>query len=498
MINNQLVTKILGMMKTCNLVTIAELYQNSQELFDNYIRYLGTSVKTQDVSSIVSLLDILPQEYKTVKSEIFDDFYIGYKLPQLNKEFDLLKIISDCVLNIELKTEEHIEDVKKQILRHKYYLCLLKRKICIFTFIEQTKTIYKLSDNDIVETDIYDLLKVVESLNNPIDKNIDFLFNPASYLISPFNKTDDFVNNNYVFTDRQEQIEKEIISSINNGESNFLITGSAGTGKTLLTYHFAKTLVLANKKVTIIHCGMLNAGHYRLISEFKWIIIPIKDWMKISEDTDVIVIDEIQRISLFQFNSIKEKYSKSVYIFCGDKKQTLNDEEIFFDKLEENIIDVKKFKLSTKIRTNEAAASFIRALFDKNQQINNSIDISRKISVKHFFKFEDAFSYILLKKDYQFITYTPSRYNSSKADLYQIGNCLNAHRVIGQEFENVLVLLDINFYYENNKLRARKIPGVPYPPTRMLFQQVSRTINSLEFVVLDNPKLFSEILEIFN
>ena len=484
-------------MKACNLITIAELYKNSPESFDAYLHYLKTEVKAQDITPLISLLERIPAEEQQEKSEIFDGFFIGYKLPQLNKEFDLLRINEDSVLNIELKTEEHFEDIKKQILRHKYYLNPIKKNVSIFTFVEKTNNVYKLSDNEIIKTDIATLLAEVKLQSNCYYKTIDFLFNPATYLISPFNKTEDFVNDNYFLTDRQEQIEKEIIDSIGKGKSFFLITGSAGTGKTLLTYHLAKKLRQTSKSVTIVHCGMLNNGHYKLINEYKWNIIPVKNYKTITSDTEVIIIDEIQRINFFQFNSMVDEHRNSVFIFSGDEKQILSDEENFFGKLEEN--DNKPlttYNLTKKIRTNEVVASFIYALFDKKKRVKNPNNFDDKISVKHFFKIEDVYSYITSKANYQFITYTPSLYKSSQFDLYQFEKSLTAHKVVGQEFENVIVLLDSSFYYDNNILKACNYPKVPYSVRKMLYQQVSRTINSLEIVVFDNPKLFSEILEI--
>ena len=53
------------------------------------------------------------------------------------------------------------------------------------------------------------------------------------------------------------------------------ITGSAGTGKTLLTYDIAKDLKEDRKKYLIIHCGLLNSGHDKLNDEHDWEIIPI-------------------------------------------------------------------------------------------------------------------------------------------------------------------------------------------------------------------------------
>ena len=73
-----------------------------------------------------------------------------------------------------------------------------------------------------------------------------------------------------------------------------------------------------------------------------------------------------------------------------------------------------------------------------------------------------------------------------------------AHEVVGQEFENVLVVLDNHFYYdEDKKLKAHKIQHNPYHPLKMFYQQITRTINKLEIVVIGNIELFNNIISIF-
>lgn len=71
--------------------------------------------------------------------------------------------------------------------------------------------------------------------------NIDDLFNPSDYLVSPFNSPEKFMNGGYFLTTQQEQICEQIEKRLSDRVTNFIaLTGSAGTGKTLLTYHIAK------------------------------------------------------------------------------------------------------------------------------------------------------------------------------------------------------------------------------------------------------------------
>ncbi len=74
-------------------------------------------------------------------------------------------------------------------------------------------------------------------------------------MISPFNTTNKFIEGKYFLTKHQEIIKNEIIKAIetNNQKKIFSISGTAGTGKTLLTYDIAKELHNIGKDVTIIH-----------------------------------------------------------------------------------------------------------------------------------------------------------------------------------------------------------------------------------------------------
>ena len=70
---------------------------------------------------------------------IFDGYYIGYSINQISKEFDLLRLSDDMVVNIELKQElslsddEKIQKILKQQSKNYYYLKALQRNIFIYS-----------------------------------------------------------------------------------------------------------------------------------------------------------------------------------------------------------------------------------------------------------------------------------------------------------------------------------------------------------------------------
>ena len=69
----------------------------------------------------------------------------------------------------------------------------------------------------------------------------------------------------------------------------------------------------------------------------------------------------------------------------------------------------------------------------------------------------------------------------------------NAHDVIGQEFSKVAFVMNDNFKYDGNRLAAKR--GY-YSAQGMLYQIVTRVIDELKIVVLDNPSLYLKLLEI--
>ena len=58
------------------------------------------------------------------------EFYYSFLLPKLGKEFDLLRISSDYIINIELKSRPvSTEAIKKQLIQNRYYLSMLGKTI---------------------------------------------------------------------------------------------------------------------------------------------------------------------------------------------------------------------------------------------------------------------------------------------------------------------------------------------------------------------------------
>ena len=69
--------------------------------------------------------------------------------------------------------------------------------------------------------------------------------------------------------------------------------------------------------------------------------------------------------------------------------------------------------------------------------------------------------------------------------------------MIGQEYDNVVMVLDDNFYYtDKGRLRAKEHPSGNYLFSKLLYQGLSRAKLRLCLVIVDNPDLFKKVLGI--
>lgn len=492
-------------MKEANLISVLNAFKNlSKNSFDLYLAYHSIQIKNEELTD----LDVLVGHLKALSKNIglFDKYFIGYSIPQIGKEFDLLRMDNETIVNIELKKKSTEEKIRAQLLRNKYYLSFLKKETYIYTFVADKKKLYILdTSNSLEEVNLRQLLGVLVSQDVKKLNSLDSYFNPSNYLVSPFNSTQEFIKGKYFLTKHQEEIKKEILNQLNLPTHSIIsIKGNAGTGKTLLTYDIAKD-VLHKRETIIIHCGYLNEGQISLRDDYGWNIIPAKEIM--SQDLSkyhLIIVDEAQRIYPNQLDHLISEVRKisNNLIFSYDGQQTLRKGEISNNVAEkiESKLSIKAFELTNKIRTNKEVASFIQCLFSKKRPLEKyKYD---NIELNYFDNYAEAKDFIeqLRTENWKIINYTPSKVSTLPYELHNLDNEPdNAHTVIGQEFNNVVAVIDEHFYYKSGALSTRNYKKNPYyHPTKMLFQIVSRTRIKLGVVIINNEEILNRCLEILN
>lgn len=492
-------------MRNINILSIIEAYRKlSNTLFKKLMNSYGitSGIKNYELNGIESFVDELLQANNNIS--IVNRYYLGYSIPQIGKEFDLLRFGHNYIINIEIKTESSIEKILKQQQKNKYYLSFLDKPLHIYTFISNENKLYKLvirnNGDEIEEITFNELCNILMSQEVVTFNNIDDLFNPSDYLVSPFNSPEKFMSEGYFLTVQQEQIYKEIQTKLSDTATNFIaLTGGAGTGKTLLTYHIAKETIQRGKKVLILHCAPLNSGHQILMDEYNWSIYMPK-YAPNTIDFDLIIIDEAQRMYPYQF----DKYIKEVRtlnkkcIFSYDEKQYLRDNEKQYhtkERIEKELL-CTPYKLTDKIRTNKEIAYFIRQLFNIKKNIPN-IDYTN-IELIYC---KDCYSaklllQELLERGWKTPNYTPGTRSFFHYEAYLSNDTESAHSVVGQEFNNVVVVIDESFKY--NSQGDLIADNTYYSQRQMLYQIITRTRKKLHIVIINNEVMLNRCIDILS
>lgn len=486
-------------MKSVNIFSITSIGDLS--ITQDCIKYLSTDAKDDEIK----VLQLLCRELRKRKADIpiGNDFFIGFQIPQISKEFDLLRV-GETVVNIELKTR-YTDKVCRQLQRNRYYLRFLQKPLALFTYCAKENKIFTLLEDDLVETNFDDLISALENLKGLYEGNIDDLFNPSDYLVSPFNSTEKFLNGEYFLTSQQEQITDKTLEAFARPAS-VSVKGVAGTGKSLLLYHMASLFKSRSEKFLIVHSGKLNNGHLKL-KNLGWPVVSIKElYEKLDNNREysVVFIDESQRMKHFQYETLMRyaQENNSLLVFCHDGLQTLSSSELC-----QNLSDVieetsdLKFELTEKIRTNKEIADFLNAILGRKHE---KIVKSENADVVYFDTLNEAADYIrfMARSGWAYIAHTPSIPSYRIANEYDavldIGETGTAHEVISQEFDKVIAVIDDTFYYDENKtLQSHDLPNNVYLRLNMFFQAVTRVRQKIQIVVVHNLDVYKTILDAF-
>lgn len=460
-------------------------------------------IKEHEYESLCSLVKKLTA-YKLTLTDL-EGFHFSFKIDRISKEFDLLKIKNgERVLNIELKSKM-VEGsrIEKQLIQNQYYLRYISDRIDLFTYVADEDRFFTLNDGRLAECTISDLADVLIGFTG-YDTEIEPLFDPQNYLVSPLNTPERFLDGQYFLTGAQEAIKKEIITDVQKEDPRRFwgITGGAGTGKTLILYDLARELAKIGK-VCMIHCGITCGGHKILDQKIDGLDIIVAKMINGHdfEGYKFIMVDEAQRIYRENLGTVcsQIKENDMIGIFSYDEDQILS---IFEEK--NKIVDVirgldgfQEKGLTNRIRTNKEIAAFTKKLFD----LSYNADIPykyEKIDIIYADSREEArqiTSYYRRKKCYTFIEYT--KWERSQSPINEYFGDINTHQVIGQEYDNVVMVLDDHFYYtDEGHLETKEHPSGNYLFSKLLYQGLSRAKIRLCLVVVDDPDLFKKVLGI--
>ena len=461
--------------------------------------------KEHEIGSLRKIVDAFIAQGLSPKE--LDGFFFGFHIPQIGKEFDLLKFSQTEVINIEFKSQIVPEEqILTQLIKNKHYLAHLGKEEFLYTIITDTMTCYELcADNSIKVIDFSVISQKVKTFDCNYLTDIDSMFRASEFLVSPLNTPEKFIRGEYFLTQAQEQIKKRILDTVSNLDTHGFVslTGRPGTGKTLLLYDIAKELAKKDKTL-IIHCGKLADGQdllNRCIHNFCVVSTAyLKRVPSVINEYKYILLDESHRIYPHQFDEICKSAagSNKICIFSSDPGQVLSQFEYrnaIFEKIHELPLTAE-YELSEKIRTNKELASFIISVRNLGKKPHCKMDYSN-VTVAYANTVAEAHMLIdyFRKNDYVFINYSKSNVRYSPYSQYE--EDYDTHHVIGQEFDNVLILMDKSFYYDNDGL----LQGIPHPNPdylypNLFYQGISRVREKIALIVVDAPVLFEKITSV--
>lgn len=465
-----------------------------------------TEVKVHEIQSLRLLGDKLSEI--GVSIDQMDGFFFGYVIPQISKEFDLLKFTETHILDIELKSQAvSLESIATQLRQNRYYLSHLQKEIALFTVVTDTMTCYTLDKHGrLRQIDLEKLAEHIKRIEGPHLSGIENMFRPSRFLVSPLNEHQKFIRGKYFLTSAQENIKKDILTKLSSpAPFRFIsITGKPGSGKTLLLYDLARTLA-RRYRVLLIHCGKLTDGQAQLSAQLRNFRIVSAQRLNYEKDLiskyDVICLDETQRIYLQQFRQICsqiQEYGK-VCIFSSDPGQVLSLAERN-NAITEKIAalpGVSAYRLTERIRTNKEISSFVTRVLDlqKRPYIPTAYP---NVTVAYANTVAEAQQIVAYFRRSGYIFINFSKTNKGYSPYSQYEEDLDTHHAIGQEFDRVVVVMDEGFFYtEGGRLSAQQHPNPNYLYPNLFYQAVSRVREKLALVIVDNPKLYENITAIY-
>lgn len=460
-----------------NLIDLISL-SNDEKLSQKYLKYyLGYKAPKQyrheEILTIKKMIESLNLGYDEMSG-----FTYSFILPHLNKELDLIKVTKNAVINIELKSAR-VSDAKiiHQLKQNKYYLHLIHKPLYQYTYVMTENIFYKMENDALVEASLQEVRKILQSHKKAINIDLNTIFKPENIFASPLYMTDRFIANDYLLTDSEQLVERQILKLLEENE-DIIVQGSSGSGKTMVLYDTVRRL----QDVIVISPYYLDSFKQLNKSFNNFKTISIEEFTSL-EGFKYCFIDEANRFKLEELemiNKLAKKNQISIVFFLDNKDNQLDSQELAYILNETNNI----LKLTSPIRASKEALGFIDSLFYHKKYFNyNKYKI---IYVKKEFLTNKIEEYV--KKGFTFISYED---NESQSDYaYKI----YTKRAYPYEFQKIVMCIDEHFYLDE-KLHLKSIQneeGIYY--TRLLYQGLTRAREEI-VVLVTNEKILNDLVD---
>lgn len=525
--------------KMNNLISIVKQYDVAPNRFH--------SIK-DDITALKSMVEELSNNYGEKKiTQVTNNFLFGYEFERINQEFDLLKAVEtpyveskqNFIINIELKKSiKKSRSLKRQLRTHRFYfnrVGIEDSNMYLFGYCEDKKQFfeYKVKSDGVEQFSEISSARVFEVLKKFYTYkyfDIDTTFKVDNILISPLNDWKDFVDENYLLTENQEQIKSQILTE---KEKKILrVTGSAGSGKTLVLYDVVRTLAQEGKNIVVIPCHTKNEAHSKLAEYLKFEAIGVGSMNHRNTDlsqANYIFVDEAQRMSKKQIDRIVSEFQHGnleKVIFFYDELQWLKSGERYTSDYLKTVERHNSMDLQLKgsIRSNYFLTLFSmnllhstgnyssimrkrsKFIFDDFKKYN--VKVENLVNIYYFDNYQNA--RVFMSNSAQTMGSTPIYFTPSTNGIHGgprvyydnpfddeiVDSEKNPHKYMGQEFDSVTVPIDSKFSYDTNgDLVVNELCNIS-DPVQMLYEMVTRARRELNIVVIDNFPLFEKLEQI--
>lgn len=483
-------------MKSVNIYALTRISNpNRLQVLEKQMskRDFGLKIKDWEVESLRMLSNKLEEVLGTIDGL---DFYYSFHIPRLGKEFDLLRISEDLVINIELKSYDVDDDkIKRQLIRNRYYLSMLGKTIHSYTFISSKNRLVRLSNGKrLIETDFERLAEDIKGQGKVDNCHAEDYFKEEEFIISPLTNPDKFLSNEYFLTSQQNDIRYHIIKKIRAGGYSLQgFTGLPGTGKTLLLYDIAKGLTTKENKVCVLHLGyypdeliVLNDRLKRIdfYKGFEAGLYPNFD------EYSAVFVDEGHRLTREELDYLikvtKEKALPLVISYDIEDAISKSAAPNEFSTMLESTEGFIKYKLTNRIRMNSELSSFIQCLMQPKGHHRRNSYPSVSVAFASSSYEEEILTRMYKNQGYVYIK------SGSDGAQYDIGE-VDASIATCREFDRVVMVIDGMFEYDSDDyLRCFDNEE----KVRQLYHGLNRARYAIALVIRGNEPVLDKVLSI--
>ena len=442
-------------------------------------------MKEWELESMRALVDQLELHMQDVSAL---RLFYSFQIPRLGKEFDLLQIRENQIINIELKSGAVSEEaIQKQLIQNRYYLSALGKPIQSYTYISSQNRLMRLTNHDhVIEASWNQLCAALQKEGKDYSGDIENLFRAEWYLFSPLTEPNRFLNKEYFLTAQQRDIKRQILKKICEEQTGyFSFSGLPGTGKTLLLYDIA--MKLSNRQqVCIIHCGEAGKKWEILHKRLQRIDFLSDNQLETQfslEDYHAILVDEAHLLSVEKLNVLLNMSEDRPIIFSSDSEEMISPKEIDQSTMKrmEELPNLQTFRLTNRIRTNAELSSFIQNMMHLPVRKNQNEFPHVSVVYANDTKEADTLMQDYVRQGYQYFP---------QGESTELG--ITAVR----DTEKMVVMLDERYYYDDEQyLRSRNLMRNGQSEVRSLFHLLNQAKENLTFVVKGNETVYGILLD---